>query len=426
MFLTAVLVLFGSLPAGHQDPAALRAGPISSAVAVAAVTPVGAVTLLILVASAIFGAVHRAETWGQVLDFRDVRHSNLGGRGPDEGTPELVYADVASAAAGKVDLVVQASRDYRAHSTRDNGVEGHLGRISLRPSEEAHFNFSFRHSEDRVPMQRFFFTVYLSSAGERVRVSGFTRLCWDLDAKFERQSRHSGQDVLLEAPPDMEPLMPGDLEGLTERRHAATFFFESADLFNVSVFTEGDGQASVDFLFSGQNVVADLCEDADSGTGLGTYVGAWLCPELAFVIKQSPTQLLSPAMALPMRTAMKKAMKGSAMKAKAMKKPMKAMKKKTVSKIATGKRAKSVVFRGNKEKTTGGLQKSNLMLNKRGKVVSKKMHAKGKSIQKFVQNWLNAVMTARKELGIKGFCAVGGKSAQGKALYAKAKAIYAA
>ena len=66
------------------------------------------------------------------------------------------------------------------------------------------------------------------------------------------------------------------------------------------------------------------------------------------------------------------------------------------------------------------------MLNKRGKVVSKKMHAKGKSIQKFVQNWLNAVMTARKELGIKGFCAVGGKSAQGKALYAKAKAIYAA
>ena len=102
-------------------------------------------------------------------------------------------------------------------------------------------------------------------------------------------------------------------------------------------------------------------KDADSGTGLGTYVGAWLCPELAFVIKQSPTQLLSPAMALPMRTAMKKAqtipnlssefrvyggvilcrchhlqasgplvsatqpeaMKGSAMKAKAMKKPMK-------------------------------------------------------------------------------------------------------
>ena len=109
------------------------------------------------------------------------------------------------------------------------------------------------------------------------------------------------------------------------------------------------------------------------------------------------------------------------------KKPaMKAMKKKAVSKIATGKRAKSVVFRGTKEKTSGGLAKSQLMKNKRGKIVSKKMHAKGKTIQKFAQRWLDSVMTARKELGIKGFCAVGGKSAQGKALYAKAKALYAA
>ena len=133
-------------------------------------------------------------------------------------------------------------------------------------------------------------------------------------------------------------------------------------------------------------------------------------------------------MALPMKTAMKKVMKSSAMKAKTtMKaKAMKAMKKKAVSKIATGKRAKSVVFRGSKEKTSGGLAKSQLMKNKRGKVVSKKMHARGKTIQKFVQQWLDAVMTARKELGIKGFCAVGGKSAQGKALYAKAKALYAA
>ena len=136
-----------------------------------------------------------------------------------------------------------------------------------------------------------------------------------------------------------------------------------------------------------------------------------------------------PTMALPMKTAMKKAMKSSAMKSSAMKSKnsaMKAMKKKAVSKIATGKRAKSVVFRGTKEKTSGGLAKTQLMKNKRGKIVSKKMHAKGKAIQKFAQRWLDSVMTARKELGIKGFCAVGGKSAQGKALYAKAKALYAA
>ena len=54
-------------------------------------------------------------------------------------------------------------------------------------------------------------------------------------------------------------------------------------------------------------------------------------------------------------------------------------------------------------------------------------HAKGKALfQQFARHWLDAVLKARKELGIKGFCAVGGKSAQGKALYAKAKALYAA
>ncbi|CAE7700101.1 unnamed protein product [Symbiodinium pilosum] len=127
-------------------------------------------------------------------------------------------------------------------------------------------------------------------------------------------------------------------------------------------------------------------------------------------------------MALPMKTVMKKAMKASPMKAKA----MKAMKKKAISIIARGKLAKVAVFKGRKEKTSTGLQKTHLMKNKNGRVVTKKQHAKGKELfKKFAQRWLDAVMKARKELGIKGFCAVGGKTPQGKALYAKAKAFYA-
>ena len=58
--------------------------------------------------------------------------------------------------------------------------------------------------------------------------------------------------------------------------------------------------------------------------------------------------------------------------------------------------------------------------------MSKKSHAAGKSSYKLIASWTDACLKARKELGIKGFCAIGGKSAQGKALYAKAKAIYAA
>merc|ERR1712224_877733 len=116
---------------------------------------------------------------------------------------------------------------------------------------------------------------------------------------------------------------------------------------------------------------------------------------------------------------MKKGMKKSMKAMKGMKR--RAMKK---SKIAKGKRGKSSVFRGTKEKTSGGLKKSDLMKNKNGKVVGKKAHAAGKKAFKNVKGWTAAVAKARKALGVKGFCAVGGKSAKGQALYKKAKSFY--
>mmetsp|Transcript_7663 Transcript_7663/g.13337 ORF Transcript_7663/g.13337 Transcript_7663/m.13337 type:complete len:136 (+) Transcript_7663:83-490(+) len=135
-------------------------------------------------------------------------------------------------------------------------------------------------------------------------------------------------------------------------------------------------------------------------------------------------------MALPMRS-MKavKAMKAAGkkpMKKAAMKVAMRSMKKKAVSKIATGKLSKAVVFRGNKEKTRSGIKKADLMKNKRGKIVTKAQSSAGKKAYKNISAWTAAVVKARKELGIKGFCPVGGKTPQGKALYAKAQAIKAA
>eukprot|EP00434_Breviolum_minutum_P032568 symbB.v1.2.028803.t3/scaffold3088.1/size63905/3 len=132
-------------------------------------------------------------------------------------------------------------------------------------------------------------------------------------------------------------------------------------------------------------------------------------------------------MALPMKS-MKSVMKSAMKSMKAMKIAMKAktMKTKRVSKVAKGKRAKVVVFKGNKEKTASGIAKKDLMKNKTGKIVTKKSHAAGVKAYKQISAWTIACQGARKELGIKGFCPVGGKTAQGKALYAKAKAIYAA
>merc|ERR1719223_1709044 len=104
----------------------------------------------------------------------------------------------------------------------------------------------------------------------------------------------------------------------------------------------------------------------------------------------------------------------------------KAMKKKerNLSKIAEGKKAKASVFAGTKEKTKTGLTKANLTKSKKGKIVSKKASAAGKKNYKNISGWNKACMAARKALAIKGFCAIGGKSAQGKALLAKARSIY--
>merc|ERR1719145_368922 len=102
-------------------------------------------------------------------------------------------------------------------------------------------------------------------------------------------------------------------------------------------------------------------------------------------------------------------------------------KAKRVSIVAKGSRAKSSVFSGRKQKTSGGLTKEGLTKNKSGKVVSKKASARAK--RRFasspIKAWANAVKAARKALGVTGFVAIGGKSAAGRALYAKAKSLLA-
>merc|ERR1719499_1241399 len=118
---------------------------------------------------------------------------------------------------------------------------------------------------------------------------------------------------------------------------------------------------------------------------------------------------------------MKGAMKGSAMK-KAMKKAKK------VSIIAKGSRAKSSVFSGRKQKTSGGLTRESLMKNRNGRVVSKKRsaHARKAYARSPIKAWADAVKAARKALGVTGFVAIGGKSAAGRAPHAKAKSILSA
>merc|ERR1719424_2685128 len=75
-----------------------------------------------------------------------------------------------------------------------------------------------------------------------------------------------------------------------------------------------------------------------------------------------------------------------------------------------------MVLRGSKGRTVGGLKATDLIKNKNGKVVSKKLSAKGKK-----SPWIAAVKKARAALKIKGFCAI----KKGTPLYKKAKEFYA-
>merc|ERR1719197_203291 len=110
-----------------------------------------------------------------------------------------------------------------------------------------------------------------------------------------------------------------------------------------------------------------------------------------------------------------------------MKKAMKSMRRRKamkVSKIAKGKRAKYSVFAGGKAKTASGLTKAHLKKNRNGKIVSKKASAAGMKAYKQISKWSVAFKKARKALGIKGFCPVGGKTAKGQALLKKTRSFF--
>merc|ERR1719468_1331804 len=107
---------------------------------------------------------------------------------------------------------------------------------------------------------------------------------------------------------------------------------------------------------------------------------------------------------------------------------MKIMKVKKASIVARGRLARALVFTGRKAKTVGGLRKESFIKNSRnGKIVGKAGSARSKRTYKTsaLKAWGDACKQARKQLGITGFCAVGGKTAQGQALYSTTKYILA-
>ena len=94
--------------------------------------------------------------------------------------------------------------------------------------------------------------------------------------------------------------------------------------------------------------------------------------------------------------------------------------------VASRSQRKVVWHSGVPTATTGGLRRADLE-KKNGRLVSKKASAASKKKYPHIKKWVDSVKKAKKELGhdrLKEFQAVGGKSSNGKAIYAKAKSIY--
>ena len=106
-----------------------------------------------------------------------------------------------------------------------------------------------------------------------------------------------------------------------------------------------------------------------------------------------------------------------------MAKAMKAMRAMKAKKPVSARLAKRHVFFGKTEKTVTGLKKMDLFKNAQGRIVSRKKSALAKKRGNF-RGWSAALSKARKTLGLKGFVAVNGKTAQGRTLYAEAKSFY--
>ncbi len=59
-----------------------------------------------------------------------------------------------------------------------------------------------------------------------------------------------------------------------------------------------------------------------------------------------------------------------------------------------------------RSKTFSGMEATDLMKSKTGRIVTKKSHAAGKKAYVYIKGWTTAEQKARRALGVKGFLAV--------------------
>lgn len=107
----------------------------------------------------------------------NLKHSNLGGQGPDTGTPNLRFSNFSSVNGHQVDLVVtEEFGNYKAHDNSLNGLNSKhglrtaFGRINLACGSRSSLRFTLMDADALTGMEpaSFFFSAsYLGNARQR-------------------------------------------------------------------------------------------------------------------------------------------------------------------------------------------------------------------------------------------------------------------
>jgi len=207
----------------------------------------------------------------RALNFQrsGVAASNLGGAGPDDGYPWLVFTNVTSVNGSQIDLEVVANSSYMPFDNTKNGLNGPFGVINLRVNSKVDLKFSFVNHSTGLPvvLEPFYLTFFdfdqglAHGARETATVSGSEAFMLSDDTEVEVEGQTEDGTVVFAS--SMRggkldnPVFPGTLTHLQEDR-SVTLLFRDTSSFSVTLEELGypDSAQGRNFLFSGPSDLA--------------------------------------------------------------------------------------------------------------------------------------------------------------------------
>lgn len=217
-----------------------------------------------------------------MLDFFNskMEHSNLGGKGPDEGAETMRFESIGVTGADNkpFDMVITTVGDYKPSDNKDNGFEcgqpdagcttGHFAQVSVATETSVDLLISFQDSATQVPvtLDKFLFSIhdvdqFSSKMQEKITISGFIdQPIRSLDSEVGIDAAGvitSTKDGTLADDPE-EPFRLGNVKVdgklVDQRKRSVAFVYEGVSSISLTLEVTCDSCGQTGgrtFLFSG-------------------------------------------------------------------------------------------------------------------------------------------------------------------------------